>query len=49
MSLTHEGGNRKVGNFAGHFLSPADAAITHDEWSVNVNQWLPGSLDGAAG
>jgi len=41
LFLPHEGFNRKVGNFAGHFVSPAGAVITQDEWEANVDDWLP--------
>ncbi len=41
LFLPHEGFNRKVGNFAGHFVSPAGAVITQDEWEANVDYWLP--------
>ena len=41
LFLPHEGFNRNVGNFAGHFVSPAGAVITQDEWEANVDDWLP--------
>ncbi|MDQ2723854.1 MAG: benzoyl-CoA 2,3-epoxidase subunit BoxB [Actinomycetota bacterium] len=41
LFLPHEGFNRKVGNFAGHFVSPAGVVITEDEWEANVDDWLP--------
>jgi len=41
LLLPHEGFNRKVGNFAGHFVSPTGAVITEDEWDANVDSWLP--------
>jgi len=44
LSLPHEGFNRKVGNFAAHFISPDGTLLTEAEWNAEVENWLP--LDG---
>lgn len=41
LSLPHEGFNRQVGNYAGHFVSPDGRVISEQEWNDNVAQWLP--------
>ncbi|WP_433755702.1 benzoyl-CoA 2,3-epoxidase subunit BoxB [Nocardia sp. CA-135398] len=47
LVLPHEGFNRKVGNFAGHFVSPTGEVLTESEWNENVGNWLPTSEDRA--
>jgi benzoyl-CoA 2,3-epoxidase subunit B len=47
LVLPHEGFHRKVGNFAGHFISPTGDVISEAEWERNVDQWLPTAADRA--
>lgn len=41
LQLPHEGFNRKVGNFAGHFISPDGEILSEEEWNANADKWLP--------
>jgi benzoyl-CoA 2,3-dioxygenase component B len=45
LSLPHEGFNRRVGNFAGHYVSPEGGVLTNDEWEASVSTWLPTDED----
>ena len=47
LVLPHEGFNRKVGNYAGHFVSPAGEVISEAQWNDNVAGWLPTAEDRA--
>src|SRR5829696_20828 len=45
LYLPHDGFNRKVGSFAGHFVSPSGEVLTEDDWNRTVGQWLPNAED----
>ena len=47
LFLPHEAFNRKVGNFAAHFVSPEGTILTEAEWNENNDQWLPSAADRA--
>jgi benzoyl-CoA 2,3-dioxygenase component B len=47
LYLPHEGFNRKVGSFSGHFISPSGEVLTEDDWNSAVGQWLPSDEDRA--
>jgi benzoyl-CoA 2,3-dioxygenase component B len=47
LYLPHEGFNRKVGNFAAHFVSPSGEVLSEDDWNRDVGQWLPTDEDRA--
>jgi benzoyl-CoA 2,3-epoxidase subunit B len=47
LVLPHEGFNRKVGNYARHFVSPAGEILTEQDWDRNVGAWLPTDEDRA--
>ncbi len=45
LSLPHHGFNRRVGAFAGHFVSPGGALIDAETWASNEVAWLPTEAD----
>ena len=47
LVLPHEGFNRRVGNYAGHCVSPAGEVITEAEWDRNIEKWVPTDDDRA--
>ena len=47
LFLPHEAFNRKVGNFAAHFVSPGGTILAEAEWNENNDQWLPSAADRA--
>jgi benzoyl-CoA 2,3-epoxidase subunit B len=47
LYLPHEGFNRRVGNFSGHFVSPDGDVLSEDDWNRNAAQWLPSDEDRA--
>src|ERR1035437_6468151 len=47
LFLPHEAFNRKVGNFAAHFVSPEGTILAEAEWNENNDQWLPSAADRA--
>ena len=47
FSLPHVGFNRAVGTFSGRRVSPDGRLIGEDEWSANVDSWLPTDDDRA--
>ena len=47
LVLPHEGFNRKVGTYAGHFISPAGEMLTQQQWDDEVDNWLPTTGDRA--
>jgi benzoyl-CoA 2,3-epoxidase subunit B len=47
LVLPHEGFNRRVGNYAGHYVSPAGEVITKAEWDRNIENWVPTGDDRA--
>ncbi len=47
LYLPHEGFNRRVGNFSGHFISPSGEVLSEDDWNRHAGQWLPSDEDRA--
>jgi benzoyl-CoA 2,3-dioxygenase component B len=45
LTLPHKGFHRAIGNFAGHFISPAGAVLTEEAWKKREFEWLPNSKD----
>ena len=45
LTLPHKGFHRAIGNFAGHFISPAGEVLTEDAWKRNEHLWLPSPAD----
>jgi benzoyl-CoA 2,3-dioxygenase component B len=48
LTLPHEGFNRKVGAYAGHFVSPAGEVLDEATWQARNGDWLPAAEDRAA-
>ena len=47
LYLPHEGFNRKVGNYAGHFVAPTGEVLTEEQWRAGLTEWLPTAQDRA--
>jgi benzoyl-CoA 2,3-epoxidase subunit B len=47
LVLPHEGFNRQVGNYVGHFISPVGEVLTRDQWDRGLDSWLPTEEDRA--
>jgi len=45
LTLPHKGFHRAIGNFAGHFISPAGEVLTEEAWKRNQHDWLPSPQD----
>ena len=45
FTLPHIGFHRKIGNFAGHYVSPGGQVLTKDEWERQAAAWLPSNGD----
>jgi benzoyl-CoA 2,3-dioxygenase component B len=45
FELPHKGFHRKIGNFAGHFISPDGRLVSEAEWNANRDKWLPSEDD----
>src|SRR5271167_78464 len=41
----HKGFNRRIGEFAGHRISPAGEGLTEDQWTAQSGDWLPNDDD----
>ena len=41
LTLPHEGFFRKVGTYAGHFLSPTGQVLSEQTWQQREGDWLP--------
>ncbi len=41
----HKGFNRKIGEFAGHRISPAGELLTEEQWRAQSGAWLPNDDD----
>jgi benzoyl-CoA 2,3-dioxygenase component B len=41
LTLPHEGFNRKVGAFAGHWMSPEGELLEAADWERRSSEWLP--------
>src|SRR5262249_27189927 len=48
LPLPHEGFYRKVGAYAGHYVSPGGELLTDAEWELGSAGWLPTDDDRAA-
>jgi len=47
LTLPHEGFNRKVGAYAGSFVSPDGTILDEATWQSRVSGWLPTTEDKA--
>jgi benzoyl-CoA 2,3-epoxidase subunit B len=47
LRLPHPGFNRKVGAFAGHYVTPAGELIDEAQWQASATDWLPTGQDRA--
>jgi benzoyl-CoA 2,3-epoxidase subunit B len=45
MALPHLGFHRKIGNFAGQYVSPEGRVLSKDEWERHAAGWLPTPRD----
>jgi benzoyl-CoA 2,3-epoxidase subunit B len=41
----HKGFNRRIGEFAGHRISPAGEVLTEEQWQAESGRWLPNDAD----
>jgi benzoyl-CoA 2,3-dioxygenase component B len=41
LTLPHKGFHRAIGNFAGHFISPAGEVLAEESWKNHQSDWLP--------
>ena len=47
FTLPHPGFHRKIGNFAGHYVTPSGQVVTETAWAVEEHNWLPSAEDHA--
>lgn len=45
ITLPHQGFHRKIGNFAGQYVSPEGQVLSKDEWERRSGEWLPSAQD----
>jgi benzoyl-CoA 2,3-epoxidase subunit B len=45
LTLPHKGFHRAIGNFAGHFISPAGEVLSKETWENNRDKWMPSAED----
>jgi benzoyl-CoA 2,3-epoxidase subunit B len=45
ITQPHKGFNRRIGEFAGHRISPAGAVLSEAEWDARQGEWLPNDDD----
>ena len=45
IRLPHMGFHRKIGNFAGHYISPDGRILSQDDWQRQSTAWLPSVPD----
>lgn len=45
LTLPHEGFNRKVGTYSGHFISPTGEVLNEAAYEAQVGEWLPTAED----
>ena len=45
VKLPHIGFHRKIGNFAGHYVSPEGQVISKESWQAEAADWLPSEAD----
>ena len=47
LRLPHAGFHRKIGNFAGQYVSPEGRVLSKSEWELRSSAWLPATDDHA--
>jgi benzoyl-CoA 2,3-epoxidase subunit B len=47
FTLPHLAFHRRIGNFAGHHVSPAGEVMSEAAWNARVAQWMPSAEDNA--
>ena len=47
VKLPHPGFHRKIGNFAGQYVSPEGQLLSKDAWEAQAGSWLPSDSDHA--
>jgi len=47
IKLPHVGFHRKIGSFAGHYISPEGQVLSRDDWERRAAVWLPSTDDHA--
>lgn len=47
ITLPHQGFHRKIGNFAGQYVSPDGSVLSKEEWDRRSKDWLPSEDDHA--
>jgi benzoyl-CoA 2,3-dioxygenase component B len=47
FTLPHVGFERRIGNFAGHHISPAGEVMTESAWNARKYEWIPSPDDHA--
>ena len=47
LRLPHVGFHRKIGNFAGHFISLEGEVLSEEAWKKQEYRWLPSPQDHA--
>ncbi len=45
ITQPHKGFNRRIGEFAGHRISPDGRLLTEAEWQAGQGEWLPNDAD----
>jgi len=45
ITQPHKGFNRRIGEFAGHRISPDGRLLTEAEWAAGQGEWLPNDAD----
>jgi benzoyl-CoA 2,3-epoxidase subunit B len=45
VKLPHPGFHRKIGNFAGHHVSPEGELMHKEDWDTQAAEWLPSDAD----
>jgi benzoyl-CoA 2,3-dioxygenase component B len=45
LTLPHKGFHRAIGNYAGHFISPAGDVMTESSWRARRDEWMPSAAD----
>jgi len=45
LTLPHVGFHRKIGSFAGHYISPDGRLLSKDDWERQSSGWLPSDQD----
>ncbi len=45
FTLPHIGFHRKIGHFAGHYISPEGQVLSESVWNSQADQWMPSTAD----